>query len=530
MKHKFTWTVLALLTSTALFSFINNHQPNTVGSPSIKTDRDSTKASKGSWKSKFLDIEKDGNITYHPDELGNTIPDFSRVGYHHGLLPIPKIKIVKILKPINGDAGKMIQQAIDQVSALSPDKNGHRGTILLSKGVYPIAGTLHINADGIVLKGEGDTETGTNLIATGKGSRSLLQINGKGKITETQGTRVNITDKYLPVGAKSFKVTDAKAFKAGDKIILFRPGTANWIKDLQMDQIIARDGTKQWQAEEYNLSYEREITKIEGNTVFIDNPVVMAIDQKYSTGAIYKYSYQGRLKEVGVENILFDSEYASDVDEDHGNIAIDFDHIENGWVSNITARFFIYAAVSLNTGAKNITVKDSRCLDAKSIITGGRRYSFNNNGQQNLFMNLETTEGRHDYVTGAKTAGPNVFYNCKSRNTHADIGPHHRWATGTLYDNIDTDGQINVQDRGNWGSGHGWAGVTQVLWNCKVESAAVQNPWASGKNYAIGLKGKKVAGRLPGKPDGEWEGQDQPDLQPSSLFLAQLKAAHLKMP
>jgi hypothetical protein len=115
------------------------------------------------------------------------------------------------------------------------------------------------------------------------------------------------------------------------------------------------------------------------------------------------------------------------------------------------------------------------------VITGGRRYSFSNNGQCNLFTNCHTTEGRHDYVTGSKTLGPNVFYNCTAKKTHADIGPHHRWAVGTLYDNIVTDGEINVQDRGNWGSGHGWAGVTQVLWNCTVKRAAVQSPWASGK-------------------------------------------------
>ena len=161
------------------------------------------------------------------------------------------------------------------------------------------------------------------------------------------------------------------------------------------------------------------------------------------------------------------------------------------------------------------------------MITGGKRYSFNNNGQQNLFMNLETTEGRHDYVTGAKTCGPNVFYQCKSRNTHADIGPHHRWSTGTLYDNIDTDGEINIQDRGNWGSGHGWAGVTQVVWNCKVKAAAIQNPWVSGKNYAIGVQGVKVNGRLTGKPDGEWEGLNKAGLQPGSLYEAQVKAKNV---
>jgi hypothetical protein len=188
------------------------------------------------------------------------------------------------------------------------------------------------------------------------------------------------------------------------------------------------------------------------------------------------------------------------------------------------ARYFGYACVHLHDQAKSITVTDSRCLDAKSKITGGRRYSFNNDGQLNLIMNCHTTEGRHDYVTGARTCGPNVFYNCTAKQTHADIGPHHRWASGTLYDNIITDGEINIQDRGNWGSGHGWAGVTQIVWNCSAKRAAVQNPWASGKNYCIGLKGGKFAGRLTGRLDGEWEGQNKEGLQPGSLFCAQLKA------
>lgn len=120
--------------------------------------------------------------------------------------------------------------------------------------------------------------------------------------------------------------------------------------------------------------------------------------------------------------------------------------------------------------------------------------------------------------------GPNVFYNCTSSQTYADIGPHHRWACGTLYDNIVTDGDINVQDRGHMGSGHGWAGVTQVLWNCRVRKAAVQNPWVSGKNYSIGTKGEKHQGALKDRPDGEWEGQGETNVFPRSLYMAQLMA------
>jgi hypothetical protein len=62
-----------------------------------------------------------------------------------------------------------------------------------------------------------------------------------------------------------------------------------------------------------------------------------------------------------------------------------------------------------------------------------------------------------------------------------------------------------------------------VIWNCKVKEAAVQNPWSSAKNYCIGLTGKKYPGHFTDRPEGEWEGLNQPGLQPASLYEAQLK-------
>ena len=477
------------------------------------------------WQSKYVKIDKAGKLEYVPDEQGNIIPDFSRVGYYGGDKSIPDVAVVKTVSPdANGNDEKTIQAAIDEVSKRSPDKNGFRGTVLLKKGVYKIPGTIRIETSGIVLRGEGDSKEGTTLISTSKQRISVVAVTGGGNIKEMANSREKITDAYVPVGTFSFNVSSAQKFKQGDKIIVYRPGTDNWIKDLKMDQLQDRGGTRQWKGAEYNLEFERVITKIEGNKIFIDNPIVMAMETKYGGGEIYKYNFDGRISQVGVEHINFESEYESDTAQNHAENAISFNKIENGWIRNVTAKYFGYACANLGHDAKNISVLNSNCFEHKSIITGGRRYSFNNDGQLNLFMNCNSSDGRHDYVTGARVCGPNVFVHCTAIRTHADIGPHHRWSAGTLYDNIVTDGDINVQDRGNWGSGHGWAGVTQIIWNCTVRKAAVQNPWVSGKNYCIGLKGAKYNGRLEGRPDGEWEGQNQEGLQPQSLYEAQLKA------
>lgn len=479
-----------------------------------------------SWQSKFVQVQKDGSLHYTPDEKGNTIPDFSRVGYYQGDVTIPEIPVVTTISP-GENAFQQLQDAIDKLSKAPLQRNGFRGAILLKKGAYVFPQTLRINASGIVLRGEGDTDQGTKLVASYKTKEPLIKVSGEGNWQQT-GERISITDKFVPVGTNSFTVQSASQFKPGDAIIVFRPGTPEWIAAIKMDQIEARQGTRQWKPAEYNLSFERKITAIKDNTIFIDNPVVMEMDAQYGGGEIYQYTFEGRIQHVGIEKLYCESVYERDTAENHAWDAIAFDKIENGWVRNVTARYFAYSCVNLGNTAKQITVSNSNCIDHKSVITGGRRYSFNNAGQLNLFIDCHTSDGRHDYVTGARNCGPNVFVRCTSQNTHADIGPHQRWAVGTLYDNIGTDGEINIQDRGNWGSGHGMAGVTQVVWNCTVKRAAVQNPWATGKNYCIGLKGEKFQGRFSGRPDSEWEGQNKAGLEPASLYFAQLAARKKK--
>lgn len=483
-----------------------------------------------SWQSSLVEITTEGQLVYHADEQGNTLPDFSRVGYHHGDKSIPSYPTDKVLYPLeNQDNSPQIQKAIDEIANLPLDKNGHRGTILLKRGTYLLYGTLHINASGIILKGEGDNINETRLLAMSKKKHNMIEITGTGQRTEIKGTRTYITDSFVPIGTQSFQVASTENYKPGDRIIVFRPGTREWIHDIKMDQIKERKGTRQWTPKGYDFYFEREIVKIINQRIYIDNPIVMQMEKKYGGGEIFRYTFDGRISEVGIENMSLESEFENSEDNAHGWIGIQFNKTENCWVRNVTCRHMGYAAISCESMAKNITVRDCRCLEPKSTITGGFRYSFNNCGQQNLFMNCHSTEGRHDYVTGARVCGPNVFYNCTATQTYADIGPHHRWSMGTLYDNVITDGDINIQDRGQMGSGHGWAGVTQVLWNCRARKVAVQKPWTSGQNYSIGTKAQKYPGHFKDRPDGYWEGTNKSNLFPRSLYIAQLMARTKKL-
>jgi hypothetical protein len=63
--------------------------------------------------------------------------------------------------------------------------------------------------------------------------------------------------------------------------------------------------------------------------------------------------------------------------------------------------------------------------------------------------------------------------------THNDDGPHHRWATGLLFDNIQTE-QLHVQNRKDYGSGHGWSGAQVLFWNPEVPSLISDAPTGCG--------------------------------------------------
>lgn len=475
------------------------------------------------WSSEHVFYGKNGKLEYKPDSLGNIIPDFSHVGYYYGDVPIPDIPVVMEIEPLPGENTLHIRNAILEVAAMPLDENGFRGAILLKKGVYNVGGSLNIFADGIVLRGEGSTddEDGTIIVAQGTGRRPLIDIGSvNNDFAIDQSSRTPIIEDYVPVGRQFVRVENPENFQPGDLISLYRPGTQNWISDLRMDQIPGGSDVVQWEPQLYSFHFERIITHISGDSIFFRNPVVMAFDSQYGGGEVMKVSIS-RFKHIGIENMLLKSVYAHDTDEEHSWDAIFIRNAEHSWVRDVVAKYFAYSAVNIDLRSKHISVINCQKLEPKSQVTGGRRYAFKITGQLNLIKDCYATEGRHDYNTNARVRGPNTFVNSVSAQSSNDNGPHHRWAMGTLYDQIVSNNALNVQDRGASGTGHGWAGVNQVFWNSRGMYSICQNPWVSGVNYNIGWQGAKSSG-WHNRPDGIWEGHNITGLFPESLYDAQL--------
>ncbi|ORX81151.1 hypothetical protein K493DRAFT_412037 [Basidiobolus meristosporus CBS 931.73] len=515
----------------------------------------------------YNNLETD-QLEYRGDAEGNQIPDFSHAGYRGGGVPLPSVPVVKVLypHPKNADDTLRIQAAINAVGSLPLGRDGIRGAILLKAGTYRVSGTLILGKEGVVLRGEGcgenpahqtfsgnltrDSKT-TTIIATGTKLRPLIKIVGPHlppyrKLSNSGKVRL-VTDPPVPIGATEFHVEWSASYKhmeVGQTIIIHRPSPSNWIHDIGMDRMPTRgDGkrVRQWQSGRFDFVFERRIVAIDRSTrkITIDVPLLMSLDARYGGGDFVRINEPRRIGEIGVENLQLVSEYVQgqeNSDENHATDAIRIEGgVENVWISDIVSKHFVHGCVNIRPNVRYVTVQDSADLDPVSLITGARRYSFQVDGQRSLFLRTYSRKSRHAFSTGSRVQGPNVFSYAVGVDQYADIGPHNHFGIGTLYDNVKTDGKISVENRGSAGSGQGWAGVTQVLWNCEARQLILTRPALSANNWAIGCIGRKIMSKNAGV-DGVWESFGHKVEEIPSLYLKQLinrkgvKAAYALQP
>lgn len=455
-----------------------------------------------------------GKLVYTPDQSGNRIPDFSYCGYKASeqLIPTVDVKITVAAKP--GDATARIQAAIDHVSKLPLDANGFRGAVLLLPGKHEVLGQLRITASGIILRGSGVNTT--TIIGAGTGRLALIKIVGMNTISK-ELIGLKITDAYIPVNAMSFHVDQINLKDHSNKIIIRRPSTTNWINLLGTDHFGGGITAHGWKAGEKDIFFDRTITKVEGNTVYIDAPITTALDTTYGGATVYFYNNDGRINNCGVENIQLISAYdkSNAKDEDHRWNAINIENAEDCWVRQITFQHFAGSAVSVLETSKRVTVEDCISLAPVSEIGGQRRYTFLTTGQQTLFQRCYAEYGYHDFATGFCAAGPNAFVQCESILPFSFSGAIDSWASGVLFDVVNVDGNaLRFGNRWQDANGAGWAAANSVFWNCTAARIDCYKP-PTAQNWAFG-SWSQFAG------DGYWN-ESNNHITPHSLYYAQLR-------
>lgn len=439
-------------------------------------------------------------------------PDFSYAGYERSEKPIPLVPVRLTLDPVEGDDGANIQRAIDSVSRL-PEVDGFRGAVLLKAGTYEVENTLHIRTSGVVLRGEGQGEDGTVIMATTRAPRMdlfrLIKVTGADSLRETGRAKSPISEKRVTVGSSVVSVADANGFSPGDTVVVVKTVNDDWITVLD-----AAGYT--WKAPDYQMAHVKIITKVDGNDLHLNIPMVDVIDPEFGGGYVATASCGSRISHCGVENMRLIAAYIDENGDAHARSAVHLDQVTHSWVRNITSLHFMLSCVELFGYSAFNTVQDCAALDPKSQIFSGRRYAFFLAGSVtgNLIQRCYTDKALFDFVTTTRVPGPNVFLDCFGADTRWETGGHARWATGILYDNVRSS-RLTAMNKGILGYA-GWTSAQNMLWNCMATQYFIVDSPPVGINWAIGGRGPYRLG------SGYYVSWGIPVL-PRSLFMEQLK-------
>ncbi len=440
--------------------------------------------------------------------------DYSTCGYHASELSIPNVRNVVTVKNNDGNCSIRLQKAIDYVSSMKPDKNGHRGTVLIGEGIFYLDEPLRISASGIVIRGMGKAKT--RLVKRGFDRGALVYIEGKSIITK--GDTLKIADQKLMAGSEKITLYSAAKMKIGDKIMILRPSTKEWIESLKCNDFGGGLDYTGWKPTDIDLLWNRTITKVEGNAITLDAPLTMTIDQKYGNAMVITSFNKGEITECGVENMTLESAHNdwNPKDEDHCWDGIWINNASDCWVRRTNFKHFAGSAVNLQKQTRRITVEDCVASEPISEIGGWRRNVFLTRGEQNLFQRCVSKDGYHDFAVDYCAAGPNAFVQCDGEYAHSFSGSIGSWAPGILLDIVNIEGNdLSFRNLENWQMGTGWNTANSMFWQCTASTLFCYSPDEDNRCSANACWGTMTG-------NGEWTGSNDATT-PRSLFYAQLQ-------
>src|SRR5262249_54351802 len=221
-------------------------------------------------------------------------------------------------------------------STRSPDANGFRGAVLLSRGTFNCSGTLNITTSGVVLRGSGSAAGGTTINMTGT-PHLAINIHGAGS-WQTVGSSASITDPYVPSGTASIDVNDASGFSPGDTVLINRPVTQAWVHFMGMDTLTRNGAPQTWIKVGTLIRTDRTIAAINGNRVTLDVPLTDSFDASLLDppgGSIVKYTFPGRISQAGIEHLSITAP-AQDVDISMPQFqALNLEAVIDGWAQDV---------------------------------------------------------------------------------------------------------------------------------------------------------------------------------------------------
>lgn len=481
-------------------------------------------------QSEWVQLPAQRKLVYKTLPGGDRIMDFSHAGYGGGGVKLPVVPVQKTVAPSGGDDSQAIQSAIDAVAAL-PVKGGFRGAVLLAPGTFHCAQEIIISRDGIVLRGSGTGKSGTIIEMTGEPHTCVTIAGGPVKYPkENPATTFPITDAYVPSGAVSLSVKEAKGLAAGDVVLIRWMRSAQWIHFMGMDTLVRNGKPQSWLGNDSPVTFERTIRSIQGNRLTLDVPLTDAIEVALlapATAAAIKIPPPKRLSQCGLESLRISSLPPSGTLVAKNNLGVLLDNCEDCWVKQVDMHDTL-GNVRVMQQARRITLEEVDAVHTATVAKGaGYPSDFTLRGSQTLINRCSSAgDGSFFVATLNADAAMNVVLNCTFKGAGA-IQPHMRWSTGLLLDGCNLpEGRIDLINRGTAGSGHGWAIGWAVAWNCTAKWFDVQQPPGS-INWCIGCVGAMDWGKLKNGEEppkaGPWLSSHGTPVEPSSLYLAQLR-------
>ena len=459
-------------------------------------------------------FDRAGHGNYTTDERGNRLVDYSHCGYMMSESPLPDVPVAVKVSAASGDQWSRIQKAIDYVSSLKADKvTGLRGAVLLEAGTYDLSQPLKIRTSGVVLRGV--DKKSVVLRKLGVDRNAIVYIEG---VNDRKILSVSdISNDYVGVGSTEFNLSESLSLKEGQRLVVLRPSTKEWIESIGCDVFGGGLGYWGWKPGEMDVTWDRSVKQVSGNKVVIDAPLTVSLDKQWGASRVMVYEWNGRISNSAVENLTIEAVpcTSNPKDEDHAWDGVYVDNAENCWVRMVDFRRLAGSAVVVARGGQQITVEDCTSREPVSEIGGLRRRTFLTFGGKCLFQRCYSEDGINDFSAGYCAPGPNAFVQCDGVRSNGFSGSTSSWATGLLFDNVNIDGHdISFKNLGldKWGAG--WNTANSMLWQCTAAGIDCYDVSEDARCYAIGCWAYCQG-------DGYWSEANN-HVNPRSLFQAQL--------
>ncbi|KAF9899563.1 hypothetical protein EC991_008616 [Linnemannia zychae] len=508
-----------------------------------------------------------GYVAYN--RQGDRVMDFSMVGWNEGNTDLPDaLKDVAVIERLyprpgadkdsdNGDDTERIQQALDRVAQQAKvkvrgDSVVPTGALALARGVYRISKPLKIRDSGVLFRG--DPAGGSRIVCQWEptGPRYAIEIEGK-KDKMLHETRVPVVSDYTPVGSFYLALDPTflpgSTLAVGDQVMVTRIGNDRWIEDIGMDDFDSnKKGVKPWK--KMHARMFRTIRSLDPHTgiIQLDAPLPISIRRHYGGGWVTKYQ-DNKIRALGIQflDMVFPKNIGRTTDdmldekgrgsEDYrfsyeifANYALRIDLAAHVYFSHITTAFF-HNFVSVGTDAHHLTFDSVVHSYPDDMLSG--QSAFQLSGQLVLIKNSLSQGSFHFFVDINHVMGPNVVHRAQATNVGkpyqplpldfapGEVGPHMKFCTGLLFDQVITDGSIQIVNRGDMGTGQGYSGANSVVWNSRAREGIMTHRASGFQNFVIGSEDFEAEDRMPWNSHG-WKEHLGSEVLPGSLYLRQL--------